>query len=234
MRYFMKKNNLELFLPLVITCLLILVIYGTETFAQYGVGMNKSEVVAEVETTELLEADLPETGNLESIKLKYLDLDEKEDLILVSEIAEKTKLNYEAASMVLYYARKFELKPSLILATIDLESEFEQYCVGDDGDRGYMQIIPGTEKWLAETFEETLEIEYDPEKIFEPEYNIGLGVAYLSLLKNAYGEDYNRILSEYNRGPYNLKAYYERNKTYETSYSRNILTREKKYVDLNR
>lgn len=116
---------------------------------------------------------------------------------------------------------------------IDLESNFGQYEVGGADDRGYMQIIPSTEKWLAKEFGEKIGVEFNPEQIFEPTYNIGLGAAYLSLLKGVYGENYNRILSEYNRGPYNLKRYYEANNTYVTTYSKVVLSREKKYLTFN-
>ena len=116
---------------------------------------------------------------------------------------------------------------------MELESNFNQYEVGADNDRGYMQIIPSTEKWLAETYGEKYGLSYNPERIFEPEYNIGLASIYLSLLKDAYGDNYDRILSEYNRGPYNLQRYFEENNTYETTYSRVILTKEQKYLALN-
>ena len=49
-----------------------------------------------------------------------------------------------SAEVELIYLRKFNIKPSLILAMIELESNFDQYCVGAAEDRGYLQIIPGT------------------------------------------------------------------------------------------
>jgi soluble lytic murein transglycosylase-like protein len=126
-----------------------------------------------------------------------------------------------------------DLKPSLILAVIKLESNFNKYEVGEDNDRGYMQIIPSTEKWLAKKYGYKLGLKYNPKRIFEPEYNIGLGAIYLSILKESYGENYNRILSEYNRGPYNLREYYNKHKTYVTSYSRGVLRREKAFLVFN-
>jgi soluble lytic murein transglycosylase-like protein len=112
---------------------------------------------------------------------------------------------------------------------MELESNFDRYVVGTSNDRGYMQIIPSTEKWLADEFS----IPYDPSKIFEPDYNIELAGAYLSLLKKSYGSNYSRILSEYNRGPYNLARYYEEYETYSTSYSKTVLNKEKKYLAFN-
>ncbi|MBN2259121.1 MAG: transglycosylase SLT domain-containing protein [Clostridiales bacterium] len=149
------------------------------------------------------------------------------------EIENSTPLDFETAYIIAKYSDQMDLNVSLILSVMELESNFSQYEVGTSDDRGYMQIIPDTEKWLAEEFGSELGLEYDPERIFEPEYNIGLASIYLSLLQNTYGNDYDRILSEYNRGPYNLKKYYEENNTYETTYSKVILSKESKYLALN-
>ncbi|SHK55242.1 lytic transglycosylase domain-containing protein [Paramaledivibacter caminithermalis] len=164
---------------------------------------------------------------------KYIDLDITSDLSQIQEIAANTPLDLETSAIVVAYSKKFNIKPSLILAVIKLESNFNKYEVGKHNDRGYMQIIPDTEKWLAKKYGHRLGLKYDPKRIFEPEYNIGLGVIYLSILKESYGENYDRILSEYNRGPYKLKSYYEKHKTYATNYSRGVLNREKKFLELN-
>lgn len=164
---------------------------------------------------------------------KYINLDNTDSVAKADQITQGTPLDFQTACIVVQYAEQFDLNPSLILAVIDLESNFKQYEVGSAQDRGYMQIIPSTEKWLATEFGEKINVAYDPDQIFEPSYNIGLGAAYLSLLKGLYGENYNRILSEYNRGPYNLKRYYEANNTYVTTYSRVVLSREKKYLAFN-
>ena len=148
-------------------------------------------------------------------------------------IEEETPIDFETAYYVAKYADLFDLNVSLVLSVMELESNFGQFEVGTSEDRGYMQIIPATEEWLATTYGDEIGIEYNPEKIYEPEYNIGLASIYLSLLKNNYGNDYNRILSEYNRGPYNLREYFKENNTYETTYSRVILNKESKYLALN-
>lgn len=164
---------------------------------------------------------------------KYIEMDITSDLDKVESIAKETPLDEETAAIVVSYAEKLDIKPSLILAVIKLESNFNKYEVGDHQDRGYMQIIPSTEKWLANKYGKKLDLEYNPKKIFEPEYNIGLGTIYLSILKEAYGNNYSRILSEYNRGPYNLKKYFNKHKTYVTNYSRGVLKREKIFLRYN-
>ena len=90
-----------------------------------------------------------------------------------------------------------------------------------------------TERWLAKDMGHVIGLEYNPKRIFEPKYNIGLATTYLAFLKDAYGENFHRILSEYNRGPYNLASYYKRNGTYATGYSKKVLKLEAKYVAFN-
>lgn len=150
-------------------------------------------------------------------------------LSLAGDIHRNTPLDFESALWVVKYAKQFDLKPSIILAMMDVESHFNQYSVGADQDRGYLQIIPSTEKMLAKNFGSDIELTYDPERIFEPRYNIGLAVCYINFLRQYYGDDYHRILSEYNRGFYNLKKYYKAHKTYETAYSQRILEKKKGY-----
>jgi len=167
---------------------------------------------------------------LTGLKIENLDY---EDVKKIGDISENTPLDLETSAVLVNVANKYNIKPSLILSIMELESNFDQFTIGRDQDRGYMQIIPSTEKWLANEFAEKHNLKYNPEKIFEPDYNIELAATYLRLLKDSYGNDYNRILSEYNRGPYNLARYYEEHKTYSTSYSRVILNQEKKYLAFN-
>ncbi len=149
-------------------------------------------------------------------------------------IAKGTPLDYRSAVTLIKYADRYDLNPSLILSVIEVESNFNQWEVGTSRDRGFMQIIPATERWLAKDFGNELGLKYNPDRIFDPEYNIGLAAAYLNLLKENYGEDYNRILSEYNRGPSNLKRYFQKHGTYSTTYSRKVLKAEKDYMVFNR
>jgi len=166
---------------------------------------------------------------------EFIDLDAytDEDLQKAKDISQGTPLDFKTSLILVDYANRYDLKVSLLLGLMELESNFNQYEVGTSQDRGYMQIIPPTEKWLAKAFSDELGFEYDPERIYEPEYNIGLSVVYLNTLKSAYGNNYDRILSEYNRGPYNLKKYYEKYATYETTYSRVVLSKANKYLAYN-
>lgn len=177
--------------------------------------------------------ELPETLTLLNRMNNFIDTNDDNELNQAIAITKATPLDLYTSSIIVGYSRQFDIPISIILALIEQESNFNQFAVGAHMDRGYCQIIPDTEKWLANNFGHILGIEYDKNRIYEPEYNIGLGVLYLYNLKNAHGEDYHKILSEYNRGVYNLQRYYDAHGTYVTTYSRGILSREAKYKDFN-
>lgn len=152
----------------------------------------------------------------------------------IEKIQRLTGLDAETSRIIVEYTNKYDIPSSLLLAVIDVESNFNQYEVGEAADRGYCQIIPGTEKWLIENLGKELGFKYQPENIFDPEYNIGLCVLYLNHLIKSYNANYHRVLSEYNRGPYNLAEYYKKHNTYVTSYSKTILSRRQKYIEIDK
>lgn len=148
-------------------------------------------------------------------------------------IYEETPLSLEAALYLAYYCDIYSVEPALVLSIIEVESKFNQHAVGKSKDRGYMQIIPSTERWLARSYGKELGFDYNPDKIFQPEYNLGLAIRYIADLEDKYGNNDHRVLSEYNRGSVRLANYFRQNQTYQTTYSRSILRRMPKYEDQN-
>lgn len=165
--------------------------------------------------------------NQKAIELE-LSIDTKSQLIV-----DLTPLDYETATIVMKYANEYNFEPSFILGMMDLESNFNQYLVGGSQDRGYMQIIPGTEKWLATDYGEELGLVYNPANIFDAEYNIALSVKYLDVLRQEFGLNYTKMLTAYNRGTGGMHKWYREHGTYETAYSRVILKRAQKYISVN-
>ncbi|AOT70234.1 lytic transglycosylase domain-containing protein [Geosporobacter ferrireducens] len=159
------------------------------------------------------------------------DSQSKEDMgnIKKEKIIEMTNLSESAATQILAYSRKTEVPVSMILAVMEQESRFDKNALGKDEDRGLMQIIPGTEKWLCDKYGREFNITYDPGRIFHEEYNIALGTIYLWHLSKAYPGDIHRILTEYNRGYYKSRNLYTEKKNYETKYSQGIISRMEKY-----
>jgi membrane-bound lytic murein transglycosylase C len=86
-------------------------------------------------------------------------------------------------------ARRFNLKPQLVMAIIQTESYFNPMAVSSRNAIGIMQIIPeyaGREAYKALYGEDkVLSWEY----LFVPENNIEMGCVYLSLLKHGHFRD---------------------------------------------
>lgn len=142
----------------------------------------------------------------------------------------ETPLTLESSLYLIEYCDRYQVDPALVLSVIEVESNFDATAVGSSRDRGLMQIIPSTEKWLARNFGTELGLPYNPENIFEPEYNLGLAIRYIAYLSHSHDGDTHRALSEYNRGSKNLAKYYQNFNTYQTSYSKSILSRVDKYA----
>jgi len=151
---------------------------------------------------------------------------------LAERITEATSLDLRAALAVAVYSRQFNLRPSLLLAVISKESNFHQFSVGSHNDGGYMQIIPSTERFMMRAYGGQLGLKYNPKQIFDPEYNLGLGAAYIGAMLADYG-DVHRALTEYNRGEGGAHSYFKNNGTYSTSYSKSILKLEQQYLSMN-
>jgi soluble lytic murein transglycosylase-like protein len=88
--------------------------------------------------------------------------------------------------------------PLLILALIDVESEFDEGAVSSRGARGLMQIQPITLQFIAER--EGLRL--SPEEVAsDPALCVRLGIRYLRSLQDRFGGDLELALMAYNAGP---------------------------------
>jgi soluble lytic murein transglycosylase-like protein len=93
--------------------------------------------------------------------------------------------------------------PLLVLAVIQIESEFQHAAVSPVGARGMMQIMPDTGKYLAEALhrERGLRpVTFKPELLDDPLINIRLGTYYLHDLRKRF-QNLGLALIAYNLGP---------------------------------
>lgn len=201
---------------------------------RFKVKSSDSQVVIDKENVVVNESYNKEYPITETLKTNSY---EKEIAALknyrVAEICKLTPLDEETAEIVIELADEYELNPSFLLGVMDLESSFNQYLVGTSQDRGYMQVIPSTEKWLAKAYGDELGLIYNPSEIFDPRYNISLSAKYFDVLNTEFNGNYTKMLTAYNRGTGGLYKWYKENSTYETAYSRVVLKREKKYLSVN-
>ncbi|HEX8704937.1 MAG TPA: lytic transglycosylase domain-containing protein [Myxococcaceae bacterium] len=99
-------------------------------------------------------------------------------------------------------ARKTGYDPLLILAIIDVESDFAEEAVSVKGARGLMQIRPSTLHFLAE--KEGLRLSRE-EVAADPALCVRLGIRYLRTLQERFGGDLDMALMAYNAGPTRLR-----------------------------
>ncbi len=154
---------------------------------------------------------------------------QEEALSLVNYIKQLTNLNESAAKKILSQSEALGLDPFVILAIMRVESVFDPYAVGALGERGLGQLMDNTARPVAQN----LGIPYDPDRLFEPEYNILLFTTQLKYLYDFYEGNIHKTLTAYNRGQYGLERFIASRSTIrnpeQSSYSIMILDFAAKY-----
>ncbi|MFT4874501.1 MAG: membrane-bound lytic murein transglycosylase C [Congregibacter sp.] len=92
----------------------------------------------------------------------------------------------EYADYVLGASRRYGVSPSLIYAVIEVESAFNPYAVSSASAYGLMQIVPSSAG--RDVFERIKKQSGEPTKqqLFNADFNIDIGSAYLHLLSDTY------------------------------------------------
>lgn len=106
------------------------------------------------------------------------------------------------AKLIVEECENYEnLDPFLILAVIQIESEFSPKAKSHRGAIGLMQVMPGTGEYIAKE----MGIDYNGRKsLYDPFINVRLGIHYLSSLTERYDSTEN-ALDAYNYGPANFE-----------------------------
>lgn len=84
---------------------------------------------------------------------------------------------------------------AIALAIIYKETRFDTYAIGDAGERGLMQVMPNTAVLEAKK----LGVQHTPDKLFEPDHNILLGIAHYKRHEESF-TSYPLSISAYNAG----------------------------------
>ena len=90
-------------------------------------------------------------------------------------------------------SKDFGVPKDILNAVIQVESNWNRTAVGTSGEKGLMQIMPGTGRDLGLT------------NFFDPEANIRAGAKYLSQQYTRFG-NWREALQAYNAGAGNIKA----------------------------
>lgn len=110
---------------------------------------------------------------------------------------------WRISQTVLDESAKRSFDPLLVLALIQIESEFQHSAVSPVGARGIMQIMPDTGKYLADELRRQLGLRpavFKPEWLDDPLINIRLGTFYLDDLRKKF-QNIALALVAYNLGP---------------------------------
>ena len=122
------------------------------------------------------------------------------------------------ATLIIEECDNYDLDPFLILAVIQVESEFTPGAVSGKGAIGLMQVMPNTGKFMAKE----LGISYNGKKtLYNPFINVKLGIHYLSFLTDRFDSTEN-ALAAYNYGPAKYESTHGFKKT-PPKYVRKVL-----------
>jgi len=98
---------------------------------------------------------------------------------------------FEIKQMVMSEASRSRVPVSLAMAVAKVESDFNARALSSAGARGVMQIMPATAQ---------KEFGVNPDRLWNPETNIRLGVQFLEQLYDQYDGRWDLVLSHYNGG----------------------------------
>lgn len=106
--------------------------------------------------------------------------------------------------LIMEKSREYRVDPYLVLALIRNESKFYPKANSSAGAKGLMQIMPKTGHWIAGQMKIT---GFTEDKLYEPSYNISMGVWYLAYLDHNFKGDLIKVLAAYNAGEHNVKKW---------------------------
>lgn len=93
------------------------------------------------------------------------------------------------------YSVLYDVDQNLVMAMIKQESDFNPNAESSAGAIGLMQLLPETCKWISEQND----LEFSIQKMYEPDYNIQIGIIYIKYLYNRFPNDA-LMLCAYNAG----------------------------------
>lgn len=105
-------------------------------------------------------------------------------------------------ALILEKSEKYALDPAFVAAIVCVESGFDPDALSKKGACGLMQIMPATAEWIAVK----TGVGYSPEALFDADYNIEIGCAYLNYLSGRFSGE-TTVAAAYNAGEGNVKKW---------------------------
>src|SRR6056297_27007 len=201
-----KKNKI-----IIILLLSILIFSSLQSSASESLKVEKNDNDVEYNYSEVNKVQMELLKEIKKEEIEILRAEikgiNKEEKKIYTElkdfIVDVSGLSREDSSYLIKASENIGVDPMLILSLIRVESFFDPYLVGTSGERGIGQLMANTAKPVAES----IGIEYDPDKLFEPQYNMLLFTTQFKYLLDYYDGDLHKTLTAYNRGQYGLQKY---------------------------
>jgi soluble lytic murein transglycosylase-like protein len=108
--------------------------------------------------------------------------------------AQPTPMQEFGTEWAKYYAREYGVPSELVIAIIDVESQWQSYALSEKGAAGLMQLLPATAWRFGVT------------NRFVAQENIRGGVAYLAYLMHQFGGDLRLVAAAYYAGEKRIQA----------------------------
>ncbi|MCR4663457.1 MAG: lytic transglycosylase domain-containing protein [Endomicrobiaceae bacterium] len=126
------------------------------------------------------------------------------------------------------YSMEYNVDPLLITAVMKVESNFNPDAKSKKGAIGLMQLMPSTAKEIAEKY---LNISpFKEEKLYDPEFNVKIGIYYVKLLSEMFNNNTNLVLASYNAGLGNVQKWHLENPIIEYDSQEMPFKETKNYV----
>jgi len=137
----------------------------------------------------------------------------------------------KAANAIIRYSKEDDHDPFLLMAVIDIESNFRRAVVSDKGAVGLMQIRPFVARGLAR------ELDIHPDiaanGLRDMETNLRIGSYYLAKMKKRFG-NLSLALEAYNLGPTRLNMFIRDGVKLKKNYAKRVLRSKKRILMIAR
>jgi soluble lytic murein transglycosylase len=160
----------------------------------------------------------PEDGLSSETRQTYLFLKQRLDL--------DDEMLMELARLIKEESARNHIDYRLVLALIQVESNFDAHAVSEMGARGLLQIKPSLARFLVRE----LDIEWKgPHTLHDPKENLRIGIHFLSTLKEQFG-NLEKALLAYNVGPTRLRDIVEAGGISDRSFARKVMREYRKNI----
>jgi soluble lytic murein transglycosylase len=213
-----------------------LVMFVCKSFSTLGIRINEAYI------NKLHNKITSQKHILDRLENKYQKVDDKNNYynlllstynilnITYSYSSDKLFL-LELSNTIIEESEKNGFDPFLILAIINVESDFNNKALSYKGAMGLMQVKPQTAYYITSK-DNNINLSNDGE-LFNPVTNIKIGINYLGYLNNKFNNNLKLALIAYNIGPGKLIKLIKSHKDLPKQYYRKVNNVYKRISEYN-